>query len=43
MAAGQMTPQQAKQLLDAQKDDEHVLRLAPPNKNMRADRPYKDW
>ena len=43
MAAGQMTPQQAKQLLDAQKDDERVLRLAPPNKNMRADRPFKDW
>ncbi len=42
-AAGQMTQQQARQLLDSQKDDEQVLRLAPPNKNTVQDRPFKDW
>jgi Ca-activated chloride channel family protein len=43
MAAGQMTQQQARQLLDSQKDDEQVLRLAPPNKNTSQARPFKDW
>ncbi len=43
MAAGQMTPQQAKQLLDSQKDDEQVLRLAPPNKNTLQSRSFKNW
>ena len=43
MAAGQMTPQQAKQLLDSQKDDEHVFQLAPPNKNTSQSRAYKNW
>jgi Ca-activated chloride channel family protein len=43
MAAGQMTPQQAKQLLDSQKDDEQVLRLSPPNKNTLQSRSFKDW
>ncbi len=43
MAAGEMTPQQAKQLLDAQKDDEHVLQLAPPNKQTSQSRSYKNW
>ncbi len=43
MAAGEMTPQQAQQLLDAEKDDEQVLRLAPPNKNTRQSRPFKNW
>jgi hypothetical protein len=43
MAAGQMTPRQAKQLLDSQKDDEHVFQLAPPNKNTSQSRPFKNW
>ncbi len=43
MAAGQMTPQQAHQLLDSQKDNEQVLRLAPPNKNTLQSRNFKDW
>ena len=43
MAAGQMTPQQAQQLLDAEKDDEQVLRLAPPNKNTSQSRSFKNW
>lgn len=43
MAAGEMTPQQAQQLLDAEKDDEQVLRLAPPNKNTSQSRPFKNW
>jgi hypothetical protein len=43
MAAGQMTPQQAHQLLDSQKDEEQVLRLAPPNKNTLQNRNFKDW
>ncbi len=43
MAAGEMTPQQAQQLLDAEKDDEQVLRLAPPNKNISQSRSFKNW
>lgn len=43
MAAGQMTPQQAEKLLDSQKDNEQVLRLAPPNKNTLQGRSVKDW
>ncbi len=43
MAAGQMTPQQAQKLLDAQKDDEPVLRLAPPNNNTSQTRSLKNW
>lgn len=43
MAAGQMTPKEARQLLDAQKDDDQVLRLAPPNKNTSQTRPFKNW
>ncbi len=43
MAAGEMTPQQAQQLLDAEKDNEQVLRLAPTNKNTSISRPYKNW
>ena len=39
----QMTPQQAKQLLDSQKDDEQVLRLAPPNKNTLQSGSFKNW
>jgi Ca-activated chloride channel family protein len=43
MAAGQMTPKQAEQLLDSQKDDDKVLQLAPPNKNTLQSRSFKDW
>ena len=43
MAAGQMTPQQAMQLLDAQKSDDEVLKLAPPNKNASRSRIFKNW
>jgi membrane protein involved in colicin uptake len=43
MAAGEMTPKQADQLLDKQKEDEQVLRLAPPNKNTLQSRPYRNW
>ena len=43
MAAGEMTPQQAQQLLDSQKGEDQVLRLAPPNKNQLQSRPYKNW
>lgn len=43
MAAGQMTPQQAEKLLDAQKNDEQVLRLAPPNNNTSQPRSLKNW
>ena len=43
MAAGQMTPQQARQLLDQQKNDDQVLRLAPPNKNTSQMRTLKNW
>src|SRR5436190_23172520 len=39
---GQMTPEQAKQMLDAQKSDEMML---PANRNEKHDRqhPLKDW
>ncbi len=43
MAAGEMSPQQAQKLLDAQKDDEQVLRLAPPNNNTSEHRTLKNW
>jgi len=43
MAAGEMTPQQAQQLLDSQKGSDQVLRLAPPNKNTLKNRSFKNW
>jgi Ca-activated chloride channel homolog len=43
MAAGQMTPQQAQQLLDAQKGEDQVLKLAPPEKHNSQGRPFKNW
>ena len=42
-AAGQMTPEQAEQLLDAQKDEEQVLQLKPEAKPQDRNRPFKDW
>jgi Ca-activated chloride channel homolog len=43
MAAGQMTPQQAQQLLDAEKGDERVLHLAPTNNPSSRSRTFKNW
>jgi Ca-activated chloride channel family protein len=42
-AAGQMTPQQAKQLLDAQKGDEMVIPVRPQGKPRDTSKPFKDW
>jgi Ca-activated chloride channel homolog len=41
--AGQMTPEEAKRLLDAQKGDEQVLQLKPQGKPEQNQRPVKDW
>jgi hypothetical protein len=41
--AGEMTPEEAKRLLDAQKDDEQVLQWKPPGKPEDQNRPVKDW
>ncbi len=38
-----MTQQQAQQLLDSQKGEDQVLRLAPPNKNQLQGRSFKNW
>jgi len=38
-----MTPQEAQQLLDAQKGDETMLQLKPPEKPANRERPIKDW
>jgi len=43
MAAGQMTPEEAKRLLDAQKGNEQVLQLKPQGKPENQNRPVKDW
>ena len=40
---GQMTPEEAKRLLDAQKGDEQVLQWKPQGKPENQDRPVKDW
>lgn len=42
-AAGQMTPQQAKQLLDAQKGQEMMLPIKPQGKPRDASKPLRDW
>jgi Ca-activated chloride channel family protein len=44
-APGQMTPQQARQLLDTQKQDEKALPVSPANNKEGAprNRPVKDW
>ncbi|HZL13872.1 MAG TPA: hypothetical protein VFC85_06975 [Verrucomicrobiae bacterium] len=39
----QMTPQEAKRLLDSQKGDEKLLQLKPPEKPEDHQRPVKDW
>lgn len=43
VAAGQMTPEEAKRLLDAQKGDEQVLQLKPQGKPEQSQRTVKDW
>ena len=40
---GQMTPEEAKRLLDAQKGDEQVLQFKPPQKPRDDLNPVKDW
>ena len=42
-AAGQMTPQQARQLLDAQKAEEAMIPIKPEEKPIPANRRFKDW
>jgi Ca-activated chloride channel family protein len=42
-AAGQMTPQQAQQLLDSQKNDEMMIPIKPTNKVAERNRPVRDW
>ena len=43
MRAMQMTPQQAQQLLDAQKSDERAMIFLPQMRTNRQDRVFKDW
>jgi transcription initiation factor TFIID subunit TAF12 len=42
-APGQMTPEEAKKLLDAQKGDEQLLQLKPQGKPQDNQKPVKDW
>ena len=42
-AEGEMTPEQAKQLLDAEKNDETLLPVKPENKTSARRGPIKDW
>lgn len=43
VAAHSMTPQEARQLLDAQKGEEKVLQFMPQGDPKRGDRKLKDW
>jgi hypothetical protein len=40
---GEMTPEEAKRLLDAQKGDEQFLQMKPEGKPVNPNRPVKDW
>jgi chromosome segregation ATPase len=40
---GEMTPEEAKRLLDAQKDGEQLLQMKPQDKPHELNRPVKDW
>ena len=42
-APGQMTPQQAQQLLDSQKGEERALIFVPVKRNESKNRVFKDW
>ncbi len=41
--AGEMTPEEAKRLLDAQKGNEQLLQLKPQDKPHDPNKPVKDW
>jgi outer membrane biosynthesis protein TonB len=43
VGAGKMTPEEAKRLLDAQKDNEQVLMMKPNGKPPDTSHPIKDW
>jgi len=43
VAPGQMTPEEAKRLLDAQKGSEQTLTLKPKGKPENNNQPFKDW
>jgi Ca-activated chloride channel family protein len=43
VAAGQMTPEEAQRLLDAQKGNEQFLQLKPQGKPQENHQPIKDW
>jgi Ca-activated chloride channel family protein len=43
VAPGEMTPEEAKRLLDAQKGNEQVLQLIPQGKPQDQNKPVKDW
>jgi|SRR5665213_62959 len=43
VTAGQMSPEEAKRLLDAQKGDEQVLQFKPQGKPQDYQHPVKDW
>ena len=43
VAAGRMTPEEAKKLLDAQKGDEQLLQWKPADKPRDTSKPIKDW
>jgi len=42
-AAGKMTPEQARQLLDSQKSDELILTNRPEAKPIDRTKPFRDW
>src|SRR6266478_1223345 len=42
-AVGQMTPEQAQQLLDTQKNEEKLLPIKPTGKPVDRSRPLRDW
>jgi Ca-activated chloride channel family protein len=42
-APGQMTPEQARQLLDSQKGEEQMMPIRPEGKPHNTDRPFRDW
>ncbi len=41
--AGQMTPEEAKRLLEAQKGDKQLFKMKPQEKPRNVSRPVKDW
>jgi Skp family chaperone for outer membrane proteins len=43
LKAGQMTPEEAKHLLDAQKGNEQFLQMKPPEKPRNNHQPVEDW